>query len=628
MFPRIFSSALLIAIAATAFGLGGQAAAFALDDSVKHAIRDRFPPPPVTTTVEGEELIEEVQSDIAADEELHSDDPNLAIVRSFYAKRDYAPFWVDREGPTRKARQLVAMLSTAGDWGLDQNDYALPAYKAERIDGAWTASQVANIEVELWKKALLYAHEARGGRIPNPTEQLSSYIDRKPRLPDPGDVIWHLSNANNTGAALLWYQPQHAQFIKLHRILKREREKRADDEPDYSLPPSGPMLSLGNRHPDVITLRQRFALTSVSGNENLFDRDVRNAVIRFQAQNGLTRDGYVGRRTRWALSNRADDGTDLQKIIANMEAWRWMPAELGDRHIMVNIPTFTLSYVHGGETALTERVIVGELAKQTPIFSHPMKTAVLRPQWIMPDSIKVDKIMSASRRNRTLESMGYQIKKGRRVISSSSVDWSTANLSAYTIYEPSGAGNALGYVKFLFPNKHAVYLHDTPSKSLFNSASRTFSHGCIRLRNPLEFAQILLDDDKGKGVINVKNQVRRGQDSNAISLQANIPVHVVHFTAWVDDEDNLQTYRDVYGHERRIRLALKSKWRQIDRGRDHLAKVDTSRLKSIGRIAEVEFPPPMGVVSASNSGFFFKPNGYRSSRNSVGDLIRRRFGGF
>jgi hypothetical protein len=169
-----------------------------------------------------------------------------------------------------------------------------------------------------------------------------------------------------------------------------------------------------------------------------------------------------------------------------------------------------------------------------------------------------------------LEGQGLVVKKGERTVKSWTVDWSKANLSHYAVYQPSGDGNALGNVKFLFPNKYSVYLHDTPNKSLFSSADRTYSHGCIRLRDPLKVAQFIFDWDRGPGVVNVKQlATRNGPDNNEITLQKPLPVHTGYFTVWVGADGEAQYLDDPYGHVRRISLALNGQWDKIDRGPRH-----------------------------------------------------------
>jgi murein L,D-transpeptidase YcbB/YkuD len=377
------------------------------------------------------------------------------------------------------------------------------------------------------------------------------------------------------------------------------------------------MLRVGSHGPDVAVLKRRFGIASEPGAEEVFDQPLADAVKEFQKSVSLHSDGIIGPATRAVLSRDASD--KIAAVIANMEEWRWMPRSLGATHILVNVPAFSIALTQDDRTIFDDRVIVGTPNLQTPIFSKDMTTIVLRPQWYLPNSIKLTKLLSG----RSLESQGYVIKRNGRTVSSSQVNWANANLSAYTVYQPSGSDNALGLVKFLFPNKHSVYLHDTPSKSLFNSSVRLFSHGCVRVRNPLVLAQSILDIDRGDAAPNVKRLAHKGPQTNHITLHTPIPVHIGYFTVWVDDSGEPHFYKDYYGHQQRITLALAGKWDQIDVGKDHLAAVDTSRLRniSIGRDSQADaadsFGAPMGLSNTFGSA--------RSS-GSVGDIIRRALG--
>jgi L,D-transpeptidase YcbB len=428
-------------------------------------------------------------------------------------------------------------------------------------------------------------------------------------------------------AVLRSYHPRHDQFKKLQAAY--EALRLAGKAPAAAtVPSSGPLLYPNFRHGDVLALRARLGVPAISGMDDVYDAKLAAAVKSFQNGAGLSADGLVGAATRAALN--AQPKSNLETLRANMEQWRWMPEDLGDTHLFVNIPEFKIRLISGNATALEERVITGKADTQTPIFSKALSTIVLRPTWQMPDSIKLEKILAAFRKGTSLEDQGYVIKKGSKTVDSSDIDWSTADLSHYQIFQPSGDGNALGDVKFLFPNKHSVYLHDTPMKALFNEETRLFSHGCIRLRNPLRMAQTLIDRDKGKGRLNVEALVDDGPDVNEVKLDRPVPIHVAYFTAWADDDNTVRTFSDPYGHEQRIRHALEQKWNLIDKGVDHLAQVDTWELKTvridqrakpkpIQQAKTRRFDPPMGVtVSGTTSIKSYK----WKSDGGVGDIMR------
>lgn len=222
---------------------------------------------------------------------------------------------------------------------------------------------------------------------------------------------------------------------------------------------------------------------------------------------------------------------------------------------------------------------------------------------------------------RSIESQGYVVMRNGRRIDSTTVNWAKANLSAYQFYQPAGDDNALGLVKLLFPNKHSVYLHDTPSKYLFDKSVRLYSHGCMRVRNPQVFAQAIFDIDRGEAAApNVKRLIRRGPMDNAIALEHPIPVHVGYFTVWVDEDGKANYYNDWYGHQKRITLALAGKWNDIDVAT--APPIDTSALKKVrfsrsARDADADADGRMGLTGSGS---------YRKYDGGVGDIIRQVLG--
>jgi len=548
------------------------------------------------------------------------DGQDRQAVVDFYTARECRPLWVDEHGPTRAARRAITEIGHAAEWGLNASDFKLKAVNRPFTSGHWSNDETADAELEITAAILRYAHQAQGGRISEPDTLLSSYLDRQPVITSAADVLSQVSEASDPGQFLRSLQPQQDQFLKLKALLAdlRGKEGAADA---FEISKLGPMLQLGSRNPDVALLKERFRVASEPGAEQVFDRPLADAIKKFQQSMSLRGDGIVGSSTRAALSGHVSD--KVTAVIANMEEWRWMPRSLGATHIFVNVPAFSIVLTDNGRPVFDERVIVGTPSTQTPIFSKNMTTIVLRPEWYLPDSIKLTKLLSG----RSLESQGYVIKRNGRTVSSSRINWSKADLSAYKIYQPSGDDNALGVVKFLFPNKHSVYLHDTPSRSLFNDPVRLFSHGCMRVRNPQVLAQRIFDIDRGDAAPDVKWLVRKGPMTNEFTLDTPIPVHVGYFTVWVGDHGEPNYYKDYYGHQERITLALAGKWDQIDIGEDHLAAVDTSKLKEI-RVGSGsrrssrngDFDSPMGLSST------FGNVKYAPSGDSVGDLIRRSLG--
>ena len=267
---------------------------------------------------------------------------------------------------------------------------------------------------------------------------------------------------------------------------------------------------------------------------------------------------------------------DAKRVLANMEQWRWMPSDMGETYVWNNIPEFMQRVVHDGQVVRFEKIVAGLINKQTPIFSRPLKTIVFRPKWKVPESIKVREVWpSLLRGGGVMAQFGLQIEtKDGQPVPIHSVNWATADIRNYEVIQPPGPHSILGVLKFRFPNQHTVFMHDTQDKHLFAASQRTYSHGCMRVKNPVQLAQILLGYDKGMDPAAVAELTKTGPLDNEVPLDHKIPVHITYFTAMVADDGSLKTFRDVYGHEKRIGLALEGRWSEIEKGRDHLAPVE------------------------------------------------------
>ncbi|MCP4780869.1 MAG: L,D-transpeptidase family protein [Hyphomicrobium sp.] len=493
-----------------------------------------------------------------------------AVLSEYYSARKYKAVWVDASGLKPRAKATLAEIEKAGDWGLDANAFVLP--KSEETN----AKTPAEAEITLSLAILKYARHAHGGRIMDPAGTLSSYLDRTPQLLEPKSVLVSIASDDQPDAYLRSLHPRHPQFERLRKAYLALRE--AGPPQKLVTLPKGSTLRPGKKHRHVALLRKRLGLEvpqvdGKPGNEKFYDEALKEAVIAFKKEKGIEPvNGIVNRSVRDALNNvRTITAEQLQ---ANMEQWRWMPSDLGNLYVWVNVPEFTLRIAKNGEIVHTERAITGLVGKQTPVFSEDIKMIVFRPRWNVPNSIKVRELWpSLARGGRSFKRQGLRLSRNGRVIDPRSVDWSQDDIRHFDVYQPPGSGNALGNVKFVFPNKHLVYMHDTPTKSLFDKTTRTFSHGCMRIRNPQRMAEILLAEDKRWDTQQVDDLIKNGPGNNEVGIDRRIPVHVTYFTAWVDDEGETQTARDVYGHEKRIKLALAGKWLQIAKGPNHLAPV-------------------------------------------------------
>lgn len=528
--------------------------------------------------IQARRLVEERRGP-AADADKH----RLAALTSFYADRESRPIWIARGVLSLGAKTTIGEIRRADDWGLKASAFLL---RRTNVTSSASTQELAAAEIALSLAVLKYAHDARGGRIIEPSKQLTTYIDRKPQLLAPSAVLSEIAEADDPGAYLRDLNPQHPQFLALRKALLKQRGVNEENGiRPVRLPSSGPQLSLGKRHPDVATLRQILDAPvepnreGASQDPEVFDATVDEAVKDFQRQAGLYVDGIVGRNTRSHFSGAGPASVSEAMLLANMEQWRWMPRDLGEFYVTANIPEFHVRVVKNEQVVHDERMIVGKTDKQTPVFSDTMETVVFHPFWGVPNSIKVNEILpSLAHGGRVLERHNLRLQYRGRPVNPQSIDWSRTDIRNFHVYQPPGGSNVLGEVKFLFPNRHQVYMHDTPEKHLFKNKERTFSHGCMRVRDPLRLAKAVLHHDRGWTMDKVNSTVDRGPQNNNITLKNKVPVHVTYFTAVADEDGNVQAFRDIYGHEKRISLALAGRWNEIRKGRDHLAPVKRRRI--------------------------------------------------
>jgi murein L,D-transpeptidase YcbB/YkuD len=290
------------------------------------------------------------------------------------------------------------------------------------------------------------------------------------------------------------------------------------------------------------------------------DTALHEAVQRFQERHGLTVDGAVGPATRAALNVPVEER--IEQITLNLERWRWLPADLGRLHVRVNIAGFDLRVVEEGTDRLQMRVVAGRAYRQTPVFSDQISYLVLNPYWHVPHSIAVKDKLPDFRRDPSLVSkLGYEVFRGwgadATPIDPSTIDWNAVSASSfpYRLRQRPGPQNALGQVKFMFPNAHSIYLHDTPSRALFGQAERNFSSGCIRVEHPLDLAAVLLRHNEGWTRERIESTVGNDTEKTVV-LPEKVPVHLLYWTAWATADGPVHFRRDVYDRDEAVHSAL------------------------------------------------------------------------
>jgi murein L,D-transpeptidase YcbB/YkuD len=448
----------------------------------------------------------------------------MAAIADYYAANGSKPLWFDGADWSNGARQIVQRLGHAAEDGLRPVDYAVALPPSG--DGA----SFASADVSLSIAAVRYARDARGARV-DPA-RISALIGARRTLPDTAEVLADLSAASDAGAALEAYNPQQPGYLALRAKLAALQGEAAP--PPAVIIPPGRLLRTGMTDERVPLLRQRLGLPAADN--EIYDDALAEAVAAFQKANRLMADGKLGRATTAALSGVHQAAASEAGIIANMERWRWLPRDLGENYVMVNIPEYTLRLVEDGKLVHSARVIVGKPQTQTPVFTGEMKYLVVNPYWNVPPSIMKKEFLP-----HMAADPDYAARQGYEVVRTK---------TGFRVRQPPGERNALGRIKFMFPNDYAVYIHDTPSRALFSNARRAYSHGCVRVQDPFVLATHVLgwSEKRIKGLLGGKERY--------VNLEHTIPVHMVYFTSFVDDTGRLETRPDLYGHNRKVEVAL------------------------------------------------------------------------
>lgn len=507
---------------------------------------------------------------------------------AFYQQRADGPLWVKPGAFSPAGEAVIAEIRKADEWGLAASAFTIPSAPSD------TPEAQADAESALTLVVLQYARHARGGRL-DPLS-LSPNFDMKPPVKDPAAVLKEISTASAADAYLRDLHPKHEQFVRLKAELAKlktpaEVAPPPEDEALAVKLPTGRILRPGQSNDDVSLLRRRLKVPAEAGNENVYDLPLQEAVMAFQRSNGIKANGLVGKQTRAALNGDDDKDVkpnperDVQRIVNNMERWRWMPEKLGDFYVFNNVPEYLTRAFKDGKQVYEERIVVGLPQWTTPSFSARMRTIVFHPDWGVPDGIKTKELLPQLRRSSggggssffeelfggpgssgsssgVLRRHDLRVSYGGRPVDPDSVDWNRVDIRRFQFTQPPGPKNVLGIVKFLFPNKHDVYMHDTTAKHLFQQSRRSYSHGCMRVANPVRFAELLLQEDKGWSPAEVNAQFGGGQVD--VKLDKEIWVHNGYFTVYVDDSGKLRTFADVYGYEPRVTAALTGKNMQFE----------------------------------------------------------------
>lgn len=465
-----------------------------------------------------------------------------------YGGRGFEPIWVTNtpsEGLVigSKAQGLKALFDDAAELGLDPQDYRL------NLPASLDAESVVKTEIAITRAALRFGEDNYGGRLD--PRAISPNLDMPRLRPDYQRLTSNLANSDDPAAVLTGLAPNSSEFVAILAALRA-----ADEIVAQSPIPAGPSIKPGADDERVAEVRQRLGNGPAPDIDSVYDDALVKAVRSFQTSVGLRPDGIIGAATLDALNRAGPVSREL--LLANLEKWRWMPRDRGAYRVEVNIPQYRL-WVRRDEAVVYEsRVVVGTPQNQTAIFYDQIRHVVVNPYWNVPSSIVRNEIGPQVLRDPGyLARREFELLRDGKLVDPWSVDWSLVDPARFpfAVRQKPGALNALGQVKFLFPNKHDIYLHDTPEKGLFSRDSRAFSHGCVRVQNPFDFANVLLAGEPNLGRDDL--EAAFGPKERWFNMEVKVPVYLTYFTVRAGEDGRLTSYPDIYGHDRAIIAALR-----------------------------------------------------------------------
>jgi len=461
-----------------------------------------------------------------------------------------------------QARSLIAALRAAPRDGLDPSFYrtdrlveqapALAARDPRRAAEAELAYSVAFLD---------YAGDLRLGRLRRTASDLD---DEERETLDTHGLLAALARGERAAALLQAQAPRHPEYRALRAMLANHRRK-ADAFGDWLRVPDGPTLRPGDVDPRIVAVRERLVASGdltipPTSLVDLYDPALQFAVEGFQRRHGLEVDGLIGRQTLAALNAPLPDR--IRQIEVTLERWRQMPRDFGERYVVVNIAGFELRLVEQGAVRLSMDIVVGQPYRSTPVFSDRIRYLELNPDWTVPRRIAVeDKLPDLKQNAQRLADQGFEARRGGEVIPVTEIDWAEYSRDhfPFVLRQRPGPANALGRIKFMFPNRFDVYLHDTPATGLFGRAARAFSSGCIRLSRPLDLAEELLRDQPNWSRAAVEQAIAEGAPQRRINLTTPMPVHLTYATVWRGGDGQPQFRADIYGRDAELLRALEAR---------------------------------------------------------------------
>jgi murein L,D-transpeptidase YcbB/YkuD len=499
-----------------------------------------------------------------------------AVVEAFYQKRSMAPLWLENGAPSARASSAIAAIKSSDADGLDPRDYRLPSLAADTPDAQ------AEAELKLTALALTFARHLQAGRFA--AGRVGKEVEMPQQPPEPADVLAKLADAPDAGNVLASYAPPQLGYQRLKAALAEMRAKSAGGLNQIAEGTPLKLVKVPMEDPRVPMLRERLGVPG-DARDLRYDAKLADAVKKFQRSNDIPVTGTLDSHTVHELNGPPRD-RQIDVILANMERWRWLPRDMGKVHIVVNIPEYMLRVYKDGNVHWSTRIVVGKPDKQTPLLAASMKYITVNPTWNVPPSIVHNEYLPALAQDPTvLSRMGLKVEYNRD--------------GSVHISQPPGERNALGRIRFNFPNRFLVYQHDTPDKHLFAHDTRAYSHGCMRVLDPPKYAEVLLNIVRPNESWTVE-KIKRMYGTSEVDIQfpTHLPVYLTYQTASVDD-GKLSIRKDIYGIDARTIAAIKNDRSVIEVAQEKPAREHVSSTAPVKRARQVQQQP-----AQSQGGFF------------------------
>ncbi len=491
--------------------------------------------------------------------------PHRKAILEAYKARNFAPVWISGGRPTPRAETLMLKLATAGEDGLQDLAYlpfGLNGWASANSDASnLSTDDLILFDISLTAAALRYAQHISTGQFE--PARLSQYNDIAIAPLKPEDILRVVVYSPYIGEYLKGLTPGHQAYALLKTELAT-LDANAASKIVVPFPAGRKLVKVGQSDHRIPELRIRMAdlglleagdLLVADGKREILDQPLSMAIKAYQDANGIKVSGQLDVALVAKLNE--DPNRDKRKrVIASLERVRWLPRDLGSRHVFVNQAAQQAKVVEAGKTIWTTKVIVGRPMTQTAAFHDEFETVVFNPSWGVPQSIIVNEYLPKLRRDPGyLDRIGYKVtNESGKPVSSRNVDWwAYGSEVPFSVQQPPGSDNALGELKFLFPNEHAIYMHDTPTRKLFKESSRAFSHGCVRVEDPRQFASILLGWDRDR----VSAEVETGE-SYSEKIPQRTKVHLTYFAAWPDEAGKILYYSDIYERDKTMSAAFEA----------------------------------------------------------------------